>query len=71
MSTISTLTKKGVLLKQTVLESAESIFLQMNGVMEANDYESSIHANRDFILLTDECGNRVVINKRYIYLIEE
>lgn len=68
MAVVYTLTKKGEIIKTKVKQSAIEIW----ELLTTFDPNTNLRSNsKDFILLSDENDNFVIINKRYIFKIEE
>lgn len=68
MAVIYTLTKKGEIIKTKVKQSCFEIWKLLTKFEPNLDIKP---ATKDFLLLSDEDGNFVIINKRYIFKIEE
>lgn len=72
MTRVRTLTKKGTVIEYEVVEGVRDIFSQMNGYFSQDEYgNSTLHCNRDYLLLTCKDGKQLIINKRFIHVIVE
>ena len=70
MSTITVLKKTGVEIKIKVKEAVPVIWNIMNTGRKDDNFDERCE-NRDYIYLTDLKGEKIIINKRYIFMIEE
>ena len=69
MAKITTLKKNGQLIKTYTKQSVSEIWELMTGTYEPN--MDKIPSNRDYMILLDPKDNPVIINKRYIFRIDE
>ena len=69
MATVYVLRKNGAVLKTYVKQGVSDIWELINGI---NDPQTQAHQqSRDWLLLLDKKDNPVIINKRYIFKIDE